>query len=207
MMGHASICTISLATYRRLWLLYLIERFHDACYGAARLQKVAFFSEVDRQQRPFPFRKAPFGPYSEELRETLEQLLSMQLVEAEAMGVEGNKYRSRLCERADCPHDRWLESVSSSAKAAIDIAVSTYGYMRQQDILDAGHQVRGFADAQFFDTILDTDMGPRVRVPLDEDECEDLAISLSPKFGRLIQGLSETDWVSDLDKVQLVDAG
>jgi len=206
-MGHASFCTIPLATYRRLWLLYLIERFHDACYGAVRLQKVAFFSEVGEQQRPFPFRKAPFGPYSEELRETLEQLLSMQLVEAESMGEEGNRYRARICQGTDCPYGRWLESISPSAKVAIDRACSRYGYRKQQDILDAGHQVEGFADAQAFETILDTDMGSRVRVSLDEDECEDLAISLSPKFARLIQGLSETDWVSDLDKVQLVDAG
>ena len=200
-------CHIPLAVYRRLWLLYLIERFSQACYGNVRLQKVAYFSEKGQQLRPFTFKKAPRGPYSEDLKEILEQLLSMGLVVAEPLGETGNKYRVTETREGPSRHARWLGAVSASVKAAIESAVEQYGYMRQDSLVDAGHQVDGFDDASFYDVLLEANAPESVAVGLDEDECEELALSLSPGFVGMLRCLADTDWASSLDKVRLIEAG
>jgi len=194
-------CEIPLDVYRRLCLLYLIERFKDACYGAARLQKVAFFSERDRETRAFTFRRAPYGPYSEELQETLEQLLSMGLVAAQPTPKEGNGYRAVHTAMEDCVHAGWLRAISPEALESIDRAVRDYGYLPHEEIIQAGHSVDGFGEAQPFQVLLEANAGEFVPVPLSADECEDLVLSLSPRFVETVVGIARAAVGFDFERV------
>jgi len=202
-----SACCISADVYRRLWLLYLIERFGQACMGAVRLQKVAYFAEEGQNLRLFIFRKAPYGPFSEELRDTLDQLQSMDFVVAEPLGKQGNRYRAVEAHDETCLHARWLEAVDSTVKAAIDKAHGTYGYMKEAALVEAGHRIRGFGDATPYDVLLTATAPELVPVALEEDECEEIALSLSPAFVGVVRALADTDWASSLEKVPLIEAG
>jgi len=205
-MGGRQICSIPLAVYRRLWLLRVIEQFKDACHGRARLQKVAFFSEQAQEKKPFTFQKFQYGPYSQELDDTLEQLLSLRLVTLEPTPRGGNSYRAAICEKQPCVHRHWLDKIDARAGDAIGKAVDQYGYLSHDSVIDAGHSVEGFNEAEDYAVLLEGDIRDQIPVPLSEDECEDLSLSLSTKFNEVVRAFSETDWESDLDKVQLVDA-
>jgi len=204
-MGSAQVCLVPVGTYRRLWLLYLLERFRDACFGKVRLQKVAYFSEERMGQRPFAFQKAPYGPYSEGLEETLEQLLSMGLVKAEPLGKDGNKYRVVRAGDGESPYGRWLESVDPPAKIAIDQAVAQYGYLPQERLIETGHSAAGFEEAAPFDEILSASSSETVEVSLDTDECDELVLSLSPAFDAVRRQLEETDWAAHVDRIAPID--
>lgn len=204
-MGSAQVCLVPLGTYRRLWLLYLLEQFRDACFGKVRLQKVAYFSEERVGQRPFAFQKAPYGPYSEALEESLEQLLSMGLVKAEPFGKDGNKYRAVSAGDGESPHGRWLESIDPTARTAIDQAVAQYGYLPQEALIASGHSVAGFEEAAPFDELLSANSPETVEVNLDPDECEELALSLSPAFDTVRRQLEETDWEAHVEGIARVD--
>lgn len=197
---HSTSCEIPLHVYRRLRLLYLIERFHDGCYGATRLQKVAFFSEREQPTKVFTFRKAPRGPYSEELRETLEQLLSMGLVSVQPT-PEGNGYRAVHSAEQTCEHAEWLRAISPEARDATDRAVRDYGYLRHAEVIEAGHGVPGFAEAAPFDVLLEANAGEFVAVPLSRDECDDLVLSLSPRFIATATGIAAAAADFDFERV------
>jgi hypothetical protein len=184
----------------------VIEQFKDACHGRARLQKVAFFSERPQAKKPFTFQKEQWGPYSSELDDTLEQLLSLRLVTLEPTPRGGNSYRAAGCAKQPCLHTQWLNRIDGTAASAIAKAVDEYGYLPHDRVIDAGHSVEGFAEAGDHAVLLGADMPDQVPVPLSEEECEDLSLSLSTKFNEVVRALSETDWESDLGRVQLVDA-
>jgi len=205
-MGGTKTCSIPLAVYRRLWLLRVIEQFKDACHGSARLQKVAFFSERTQATKPFSFQKEQWGPYSPELSDTLEQLLALRLVTLEPTPRGGNSYSAAGCGKQPCLHTQWLDRIDGTAGRAIGKAVRQYGYLSHDSVIEAGHSVPGFGEAQDHAVLLQTDMPDQVPVPLSEEECEDLCLSLSPKFSEVVRALSETDWESGLERVQLVDA-
>jgi len=205
-MGRRQTCTIPLAVYRRLWLLRVIEQFRTACHGRARLHKVAFFSERSQAHKPFTFQKDQWGPYSPELDDTLEQLLSLGMVTLEPTPRGGNSYRAAGCDTQACPHRQWLDCIDVAAAPAIAKAVEQYGYLSHEEVIDAGHKVEGFEQADEYAVLLPGDMPEQVPVPLSEEECEDLCLSLSTRFSQVVRALSETDWESDLDRVQLVDA-
>ncbi len=194
-------CELPVGTYRRLWLLYLLGQFRDACYGKVRLQKVAYFGELGQDRKPFTFRKAPYGPYSEELETTLEQLLSMGLVRAEPIGEGGNKYHIQQKAEGTRLYALWLSKIDPTAGSVIGQAVEEYGYMEQARLLDAGHAVPGFAAAEPFEEILSATVAESIPTGIDADECDELMLSLSPGFGELQRVLAETDWEADLDRV------
>jgi hypothetical protein len=184
----------------------VIEQFKNACHGRARLQKVAFFSERIQAKKPFSFQKEHWGPYSPELGDTLEQLLSLRLVTLEPTPRGGNSYRAAGCRKQPCLHTHWLDRIDGTAGRAITAAVTQYGYLPHGSVIEAGHSVAGFDEAQDHAVLLQADMPDQVPVPLSEEECEDLCLSLSTKFSDVVRALSETDWESTLDRVQLVDA-
>jgi hypothetical protein len=201
-----SACHISADVYRRLWLLYLMEQFSEACYGRVRLQKVAYFAAKSSRLKPFTFKKAPYGQFSEELGDTLEQLTSMHLVTAEPLGKGGNRYRATVSPEGAHTHAEWLEAVDPSAKAPIDRAVADYGYRDQQALIDTAHEEPGFAEASLFDVLLQANIPGSIPVQLSDEQCEELALSVSPAFLDVLRSLAETDWRTSLSKVRLIEA-
>jgi hypothetical protein len=199
-MNRANRCEVPVDVCRRLRLLYLVAQFSDACNGKVRLHKVAYFSEKQQATRLFTFQKAPWGPFSDAVEETLEQLLSMGLVTAEPMGARGgNKYRVARPGGVALPLPDWVRAMAEPEKRLIASAVETYGYMSQQELIAAGHREPGFERAQHFDVLLDATVTESGLVPvsLPEADCEDLVLALSPGFVATLRGLSEV--VRDFD--------
>lgn len=198
-------CKIPVSFLRKFRVLYLIGRFSEGCFGKLRLQKVAYFSEKRQRTKLFTFRKAPQGPFSEDLNATLEELLSMGLVVAEPVGVrDGNKYR--LAEPAMCqsPFGDWLAATDQEAKGLIDEAVQKYGYLKHDDLVEAGHKEKAFQEAEFFDEMLVSNAADLVEVGLTADECEDVALSLAPGFASTISKLPDAIRSFDFRKVRTV---
>jgi len=63
-------------TIRRLYVLALIGTMPDGVWGSLRLQKMNFFAQREADVRLFPVIRGPYGQFSDELRDTVEQLLA-----------------------------------------------------------------------------------------------------------------------------------
>jgi len=204
-MRETSSCCVPMPVYQRLRVLYMLERFSSGCYGKVRLQKVAYFTEKEVGNRLFTFRKAPQGPYSEDLADVLEQLLSMGLVAAEPMAQgQGNRYRVVHGPGETPPYGDWLAAISWRDKAAIDDAVERYGYLKQDDLIEAGHKEEAFLAASHFDVLLEANARGCVRADLPPDDCDDLVLSLSPGFVERVYGLAAA--VRDFDFAKVPSA-
>jgi len=204
-MSDTPMCEIPIDVYRRLRLLYLIEQFDVACFGSVRLHKTAYFSEKEQQVRVFTFRKARHGQYSEDLENTLEQLLTMDLVVAEPMESsqgKGNKYHAVKEGSVPCPHAQWLAAISADAKNAIEQAVQTYGYKKLPELLETAHTQDGFEDAAGFDVLLQANAPEYIPVSLSQEACDDLILALSPGFVMTLLDLSQAVKEFDFRRVR-----
>jgi hypothetical protein len=198
---------ISVDTFRRLVLLRLVGSFKDGVYGNFRMQKVLYFAEAKSGVVPFPFKHTALGQYSEDLRDVLEQLASMGFVQvtplpnsdlgnryALAEGVDGDAYRTLL------------QRLSPPLSTEIDASVAGLGYRKWQDLKDYAHRDPVLAEVPMDECILPVNVADVLEFDLDEDECEDLALSLDPRFisaaDRIASAIETTEF--DLSRVETV---
>jgi len=202
-MSQRCACSIPLPVYQRLRVLSLLEQFTLGCYGKVRLQKVAYFSEKECCRKVFTFRKAPWGPYSEELADVIEQLLSMGLVVAGPLDKgSGNRYELAAVTRGAFSYSRWLRALSPNDGSAIEDAVKTYGYLKEEELIEAGHREEAFRTREFYDTLLEASAEDTIPGEMDLGECDDLMLSLSPGFVRRVDRLAAAGQDFDYSQVQ-----
>lgn len=72
---------MSVETFQRLTLLYVIGRFEDGVYSNFRLQKVLYYGTRDAEPVPFTFYHTAYGQYSREAAAMLTLMLDSGLVE------------------------------------------------------------------------------------------------------------------------------
>jgi uncharacterized protein YwgA len=201
-MSQPRACSIPLAVYQRLRVLYLLERFSRGCYGSVRLQKVAYFSEKQSREKLFTFRKAPWGPYSEDLAQIVEQLLSMGLVDAVPRDKgQGNKYTLTSGADQGFSYHKWLAAIDPDDSRAIEEAVEQYGYLKGDAVIEAGHREKAFRTSEFYDVLLEASAEDLVEVRMEREDCDELVLSLSPGFVSRIDRLATAAQDFDFRKI------
>jgi hypothetical protein len=165
---------------------------------------VAYFSEKACRQKLFTFRKAPWGPFSEDLAQVLEQLLSMGLVAAEPLDQEqGNRYALASDLSRSFSYGNWLAAISADDKRAIDKAVEQYGYLKQDALIAAGHREKAFQAKQYYDVMLEANPPDLVIAEMAPEDCDDLVLSLSPSFVDRLHQLAAAARDFDFAKVRV----
>jgi len=186
--------TISKDTFKRLLLLYTIGRFKDGVCGLLRLNKVVYFGLKDARLKPFGFKRHLYGQHSEDLDAINEQLLSMNHTKATPFERgKGNKYS--LTDNKNMRfHRLFMSHIDAKLKEKIDRAIKTYGYLPEKELLEKAHSDPEFLEAveRDIDVLFDEKLPNRIPVDLPDDDCEDLELSLDPKFISAMTHLS--DW-------------
>jgi hypothetical protein len=202
---------ISKDTLKRIYLLYLIGEFQEGPYGKLRLEKVTYLSERKAEKKPFGFKWYNFGQYSEDLSNTLEQLISMGYVasyplESKEEGKEGNIYISQVKE-----NNKEYGEILSAVGLGEDIkkAVEEWGYDAESDIIEKAYNLKEVKNLDHGDVIFEGNLPDYFEILyLDEEYCEDIELSFNPRFiasmEKVVKGYRKSDF--DIEKVKKVDA-
>lgn len=184
---------ISRDTFRRLVVLGTIAQFNDGVYGAKRLQKVVYLATRTAELKPFPYMRYHYGQYSEELDDIKDQLLTMGILCAEPIPTKrglrigdrffptasGNKYK--LTGNAD-RFSNLLARIAPDLSVRISATVKDYGYLPEQKLIELVYTLPEFLGKEMEAPILASDLSEEVGVDMDDEECEELQLSLSPEF-------------------------
>lgn len=175
--------SISKETFKRLFLLYTIGQFKDGVYGKLRLNKIVYL--VLRKYSdlvPFEFKHDHYGQHSEELDETNEQLSYMNhttVVPLEA--GRGNRYILERKEILDF-YKVVLGCISPRLEKTINEIVKQKGYLSEEDLRKEAYCDRLFLKSVQGEVLLKENLSKRIKVSLPDEDCEDLELSLDPKF-------------------------
>lgn len=197
--------TITKDTFKRLFLLYLINEFKDGVYGKLRLEKITYFIEREFNIKPFEYKWYHYGQYSEDLFDILEQLISMGFVSSLPLDSErGNKYKVKS-EIQD--YSSVISIVPGLIKKTKQI-IDKWGYASEQKIVKQAHSFKEVKGLEYDDKIFDENLPDKIKLKnLNEDACEDLNLSFNPKFiasmEKINKGIEESDF--DVSKVKTVD--
>jgi len=199
---------ISSDVFRRLYLLCLVAAFDNGVYGALRLQKVAYAIEREMSKRPFQFKHAPYGQYSEDLEDIKEQLISMGYLSAVPLGASSKGNRYILTEKAVKDHlYDLLESFNRGLVDRILQVVREIGYLQEKELRHYAYTFEEFIDSDINDILFESNLPDMLEAEgLSEDDCDELELALTPTFitsmNKIVQGLEESD--IEWDKVRKV---
>ena len=200
--------SISSDAFRRLYLLCLIAAFDNGVYGALRLQKVAYAIEREILKKPFQFKHAPYGQYSEDLENIKEQLISMGYISAIPLGASSKGNRYVLIARAMKDHFfALLECFDRDLKDRIPQVVKEIGYLEEKELRRYAYTFEEFVNSDLNDILFESNLPDILEAKeLSEDECDELELTFSSTFitsvSKIAQGLEESD--IDWDKVRKV---
>jgi hypothetical protein len=218
--------TISADTFRRICLLNIVDAFRLGSYGSKRLHKIAYVAERDPKQiRPFEFKRHLFGQYSETLDVIKDQLISMGYIAALPLDtaktmylklpdgksidltIGGNKYVITNRARMDFYRDA-LAQIYPDLQSAIRQAVHDYGYLQEDELITRCYEFPEFVRTEPDQIIFDSNLPEQIDVPnLSIDDCDELELSLNPKFipamTKIIEGLEQSKF--DFDRIEVID--
>jgi len=193
---------ISADVFRRLYLLCLVAAFENGVYGALRLQKVAYAIERETSKKPFQFKHAPYGQYSEDLEDIKEQLISMGYISAIPLSASSKGNRYVLTEKA--MKDRFnalLKSLDPDLKNRMLQVIRKIGYLEEKELRRYAYTFEEFINSDMNDVLIESNLPDMLRVEgLLQDDCEELELALNPNFvsamSKIAQGLEESniDW-------------
>lgn len=175
---------ISKYTFKRLFLLYLIDGFPKGCYGSTRLQKICFFATDKSDLKPFTFKHWHYGQYSFELPIILEQLISMRYVCAIPLqDEEGNNYVV-MQKQLKQYFSEVIRKISSQAKNSIDNVIKEYAFKDWETLKREAYEYSNLSEERTFNTILlSENLDDNIEViSLSSNECEELELSLNAAF-------------------------
>lgn len=219
-------CSISSDTFRRLYLLNIISGFRRGAYGLKRLHKISYISERQLEEsRPFEFKRYYHGQYSETLDMVKDQLISLGLVAALPLDtakvirfetpdeksidltIGGNTYIVIAPEVMGFYRDAFAR-ISPELKEAVHRAIQQYGYLPEEELLRRCYDFPEFVETDFDNTIFESSLPDRVATPnLSPEDCEELELSLNPKFTsamvKIVEGIerSKIAW----DRIAVID--
>lgn len=215
--------TISADTFKRLFLLNLVDGFRAGSYGLMRLHKIAYIAQRDPQgMKVFEFKRYLHGQYSETLDMIKDQLISMRYITALplekaktihlnlpdgkelALNVGGNLYTVTDRTIMNFYRDA-LRRISTDLDKAIYRAIREYGYLAEDELLRRCYEFPEFVETQFEHIIFESKLPDQIKVAgLSQDDCEELELSFNPKFisamAKIAEGMDQSRL--DLDKVE-----
>jgi len=203
--------SISSDTFRRIYLLNIINGFRRGVFGLKRLHKVAYISEREsKETRLFEFKKYHHGQYSETLDMIKDQLISLDLVKAIPLSsaqvirftlpdektiditTGGNTYVVTDRDIMDFYHDAFTR-ISPGLMEAVHRTIQEYGYLPEEELIKRCYDFQEFVETEFDEMIFEANLPDRVNTPnLSLDECEELELSLNPKFNSAIAKIIES---------------
>ena len=217
--------TISADTFRRICLLNIVDAFRLGSYGSKRLHKIAYIAERDPKQiKPFEFKRHLFGQYSETLDMVKDQLISMGYIAAlpldtaktmylklpDGKSIEltmgGNRYV--ITNRALMDFYRHaLAHIYPSFQSAIRQVIYDYGYLQEDELITRCYDFPEFVKTEPDQIIFDSNLPEQIEVPnLSIDDCDELELSLNPRFipamARIIEGLEQSK--IDFDRIEVI---
>jgi len=174
---------ISNETFKRLFLLYTIGQFKNGVYGKLRLNKIVYLILRKHPELiPFEFKHDRYGQHSDELDTINEQLSYMSHTTAVPLEAgRGNRYALEKKENMDF-YKVVLGYISPKLKKAIDEIVVQNGYLPEQDLRKKAYCDELFLKSEEGDILLKENLPKKIKVDLSAEDCEDLALSLDPKF-------------------------
>ncbi len=187
--------SITSATYRRLLLLYIIGLLKDGIFGRKRIQKDVYFVSKKLMKKPFGYKHWTYGQYSEDVDEVIMELISLQLISRQPLdsSASGHKYTLRYKDSLKY-YQSFLDGILGSERQEIDKTLNEIGYLPDQELLkrayiDLAENQSGFGDILFI-----TNLPEKIPVPgVNEEDCEELELSLNPRFvgaiSELVKGI------------------
>ncbi len=199
---------ISSDVFRRLCLLCIVASFDNGVYGALRLQKVAYAVEREMSKKPFQFKHAPYGQYSEDLEYIKEQLISMGYISAVPLGASNKGNRYFITERSMKDHfTALLGSFDRDLVNRILQVVSEIGYLQEKELRRYAYTFEEFIESEVNDILFESNLPDTLEAEeLSEDDCDELELAFTPTFitgmNKIVQGLEDAD--IDWDRVRKV---
>lgn len=200
--------TISKDTFKRLFLLYTIGEFDQGSYGKLRLEKIVYFIERDSDPKSFEYKWCHYGQYSDDLSDTLDQLISMGYVTALTLDTGmGAKYVSTVTSKHQY-YGAIINKVKGFKKAKIREIVEEWGYKSEDEIKNKAYSFKETKDLHLGEIIFKSNIPDRLVVKgFKEDDCEEIELAFNPNFvvsiEKIVMGIEETDF--DIRKVKRVD--
>ena len=201
--GANSMSQISRDTYRKLVLLYLVGKFPDGVYTSYRFQKVMYFSTKSSEHHPFEYRHTQYGQYSYNARRIQDSLVWLGLLKQTDLGKEneGNGAKWELGDN-EASHilAEILPAISPDLAESISHNVSRYGFLESKDLVNEAESDDLLAITPLGRILLNEDIPPLIEIPLDEDESEDIELSLNENFliamDKIVEAVETTefDW-------------
>jgi hypothetical protein len=174
---------ISKETFKRLFLLYTIGQFKNGVYGKLRLNKIVYL--ILRKHTdliPFEFKHDRYGQHSDDLDTINEQLSYMNHTTVTPLeGGRGNRYSLERREIMDF-YRVVLGYISPRLRKAVDEIVEQNGYLHEEDLRKKAYCDEVFLKSEEGNILLKENLPERIKVSLPEEDCEDLELSLDPKF-------------------------
>ena len=148
------------------------------------MHKVAYLTLRKANERTLEFWSWDHGEYSPGIPDIVEQLASMGYIVASPLdtGEHGNQYAPTSKESADY-HAHMLSLFSPELKDAVDFSVEKYGYLAQSKLLQEAGADQLYSETEYGDTIFCSDLPDMLEITgITDDEADELALSLDPKF-------------------------
>lgn len=196
---------LSQTTVRRLYVLALVAVMPDGVWGRLRLQKMNFFAERESKIRPFAVIRGPYGQFSDELADTVEQLLAAKALmlttrysRETGEQVGANEYRL-----ADAGFGKIAEMILAEVAPSLYAGLADarkYGLLPEHILREEAYK--------FFDNdlawgieLLSAYVPERFEVKsLENDELDDLEMSLDPTFVQAMLHMESAFAESKIDR-------
>lgn len=200
---------MSKETFQRFTLLYLIGQFPEGVRSSFRLQKVLYYATRDVDLKPFTFRHTQYGQYSWEATALLEELLESGIIQRQNLNSERAGAHWRLDNLLDYRSiDRVYKKAFPELSKAIRACVKEYGFMKQRALDDRVHSDPILAKVPRDRVLHEETTLDAVESPLNDDQSEDIELTLAPRLLATLARFAEVMENSDFDdsKVTVVDS-
>jgi len=186
-----SMNTISKETFKKLFLLYTVGKFNKGVFGKKRLQKIVYIIERESEIKPFEFKKYLYGQFSESMDDMQDYLLSMGYLIASPLKTTSSDHSGNLFELADKKliqyYSSFMENINAKLIKRIDTIINNYGYLPESELTKIAYAFSEFALAGWDSILFKEELPNRIAIKnIDEDDIEELEISLNPRFINLI---------------------
>ncbi len=199
---------MSKSTFKKLTLLYFIGKFKNGVYSSYRVQKVFYFGTENSDIRPFAFTHTEHGQYSRAIKDDLNSLVAIGLIEKTGLEkTEDNGVRWSIS--TNITENRLTEilpRINSRLALSLDKSVDEFGYLKREDLKSRAHEDILLAKTEIGHLIFNENLPDNIEVKLSDDECEDLELSLNEQFvvgmDHIVSAIETTDF--DMGKVRKV---